>query len=194
MLASFIDDIIIFAKSESDFLFRLKTILDRLQNVYVVLKGSKCHLGTSSVRFLGFIAAFSTTQHAANSFSTYHSLPSFLLGLGNFFRDFVRNYAELSKPLSSLLSSTSLQLSWFPTASFAFSALKTAVASSVKNFYLDYAYPIFLHTDASNLGTGAILFQIVDHQFRPIHFVSKSLSDTESRWMIKELESRLFHH
>ena len=193
----FIDDIIIFAKSEAEFLVRLTTILDRLQHFNVVLKGSKCHLGTPTVRFLGFIADSTGILHDPDRCqqflllpqpTTKKSLRSFL-GLGNFFRDFIRNYAELSKPLSSLLSGPSLQLDWTPTASSAFSALKSAVGATVKNFYLDYAYPIYLHTDASNLGIGAILFQIVETQFRPIHFVSKSLTFAESRWMIQELES-----
>jgi hypothetical protein len=138
----FIDDIIIFAKSETDFLFRLKTILDRLQKFNVVLKGSKCHLGTPTVRFLGFIADSTGILHDPNRCkqfldltlpTTKKSLRSFL-GLGNFFRDFVRNYAELSKPLSALLTGSSFDLTWSATTTSAFTALKAAVGVTVKNF------------------------------------------------------------
>ena len=47
---------------------------------------------------------------------------------------------------------------------------------------MDEHSPIFLHTDASNYGVGAYLFQVVDGIQRPIAFLSKSLDDRMRRW------------
>jgi hypothetical protein len=47
---------------------------------------------------------------------------------------------------------------------------------------MDEQSPIFLHTDASNYGIGAYLFQVVDGINRPIAFLSKSLDDRMRRW------------
>jgi transposase InsO family protein len=199
----FIDDIIVYAPTEAEFLARLRLVLQRLQRHHIVLKGAKCHFGCPDVKFLGFIADASGIRHDPSRCADFLALPlphskkdlrSFL-GLGNFFRDFVPNYSNYSKRLSKLLSTgTSLAVDYTEEARTAFDSLKTLIGGSVKNFYLDYDHPIYLHTDASTSGIGAILFQIVDSQFRPIQFVSRSLSDVEVRWQIQELESFAIVH
>ena len=52
--------------------------------------------------------------------------------------------------------------------------------------------PIYLHTDASDYGVGAYIFQLVDDQETPIAFVSKSLSKAQLRWVQKEAYAFLF--
>jgi len=199
----FIDDIIIFAASESEFLARLRLVLQRLQSFNIVLKGSKCQLGCPEVKFLGFIADSTGIRHDPTRCSDFLALPlpstkkglrSFL-GLGNFFRDFVPGYSTYSKQLSKLLTdSSSIDVPYTESARAAFETLKLLIGSTVKNFYLDYDYPIYLHTDASTSGIGAVLFQLIDSQFRPIQFISRSLSETEQRWQIQELESFAIIH
>jgi hypothetical protein len=166
----FIDDIIVFAASESEFVARLKIVLQRLHTHNIVLKGSKCTFGCPDVKFLGFIADATGIRHDPTRCSDFLALPlpvskkglrSFL-GLGNFFRDFVHNYSSHSKRLSKLLNAgDTLDVDYTDDARDAFDTLKSLISGTVKNFYLDYDYPIYLHTDASASGIGAILFQIV---------------------------------
>jgi hypothetical protein len=199
----FIDDIIVFAPTESEFLARLRLVLQRLHRHRIVLKGAKCHFGCPDVKFLGFIADATGVRHDPTRCSDFLAIPlpptkkglrSFL-GLGNFFRDFVHNYSTYSKKLSRLLNAgTSPDVTYTDDATEAFNVLKTLIGGTVKNFYLDYDFPIYLHTDASTSGIGAILFQVVDDQFRPIQFVSRSLSEVEARWQIQELESFAIIH
>ena len=194
----FVDDIIVYARTEEEFLANMKTVLDRLKDFNIVLKGSKCHIGVSEVTFLGFIADSNGIRHDPKRTEQFLAIPfpktkkalrSFL-GLGNYFRDFVRNYSALSKPLSSITNvGPANQVECSPETQEAFNKLKIAVSETVKNFYLDYDLPIYLHTDASNNGLGGILFQLVEDQFRPIQFVSKALTSTETNWEVQELES-----
>lgn len=78
---------------------------------------------------------------------------------------------------------------WNPEALAAFDLLKAAISVTVKTFYVDYTQEIFLHTDASTLGLGGILFQIIDGQFRPIQFVFKALTEAEASYEVQELEA-----
>ena len=55
-------------------------------------------------------------------------------------------------------------------------------------------YPIFLHTDASDYGIGAYLFQLIDGKEKPIAFLSKSLSDVEQRWSTFEKEGYAIYY
>ena len=52
----FIDDIIIYGKTEQQFLENYQKVLDRLKEFNIVLKRSKCHRGCTEVSFLGYIA------------------------------------------------------------------------------------------------------------------------------------------
>ena len=47
---------------------------------------------------------------------------------------------------------------------------------------------VFLHTDASDYGIGAYLFQIIDGLEQPIAFMSKTLSAEEIKWSTIEKE------
>ena len=50
--------------------------------------------------------------------------------------------------------------------------------------FLSDTDPIYLHTDASDYGVGAYLFQLVDGQETPIAFVSKSLNKAQLRGLL----------
>ena len=49
--------------------------------------------------------------------------------------------------------------------------------------------PIKLYTDASDYGIGGVLFQIVEDTWRPIAFISKSLSATQINWSTIQKEA-----
>ncbi len=56
--------------------------------------------------------------------------------------------------------------------------------------FLDDNLPIFLHTDASDYGTGAYLFQPTpDGIEKPIAIISKSLTKERLRWSVPEKEA-----
>lgn len=106
----FVDAIIVFGKTEAELLANMETVLDRLKEFNVVLKGSKCHLGCPELNILGFIVDSDGVRHNPERTQQFLNLPlpqpkkdlrSFL-ELGNYFRDFVHDYAKPSKPLSAL--------------------------------------------------------------------------------------------
>ena len=49
----YLDDIVVFAKSPQELLERLRTILDRLRQVGLKVKPSKCDLFKTEIKFLG---------------------------------------------------------------------------------------------------------------------------------------------
>jgi hypothetical protein len=71
----------------------------------------------------------------------------------------------------------------------AFEAAKAAIAGAKLLSYLDYSIPIRLRTDACDIGAGAMLYQVVDGQDRPVSFMSHSFSASERRWSTFEQEA-----
>jgi RNase H-like domain found in reverse transcriptase len=48
--------------------------------------------------------------------------------------------------------------------------------------FIDDTFPVSLYTDASTYGIGGVLFQIVNDVWKPIAFVSKSLTAVQLKW------------
>ena len=46
-------------------------------------------------------------------------------------------------------------------------------------YFIDDDSPIKLYTDVSDYGIGGVLFQVVNDDWKPIAFISKSLSATQ---------------
>ena len=118
---------------------------------------------------------------------TQQQLRAFL-GLANWFRDHVNNHSRLVKPLHGMLTGYSKhkKLQWTPDLLKVYEATKKAVHECPKLFFLDDVSPIYLHTDASQYGMGAYLFQVREEggvkREVPIRFLSKSFDDRMSRW------------
>ena len=71
----------------------------------------------------------------------------------------------------------------------AFNDTKIAVSRCPLMYFINDDSPIRLYTDASNYGIGGVLFQIVDTEWRPIAFISKSLSATQINWSTIQKEA-----
>ena len=60
--------------------------------------------------------------------------------------------------------------------------------------YLDDHSPIYLHTNASDFGIGAYLFQVRDGKEYPIQFISKAFEKEQLRWDTVEKEACAFFY
>ena len=83
--------------------------------------------------------------------TTTKQLRSFL-AFTNYFRRHVSNYAVVAKPLTALCSKK--KFVWGAAQQTAFEKLREACVASPLLSFLDYDKPIFLETDASDMGCG----------------------------------------
>ena len=80
------------------------------------------------------------------------------LGLANYYRRFVKDFAKIAAPLNSLLSKDT-RFSWTEQCQVAFDKLKKALCESPILAYPDFAKPFLLYTDASDFAVGYVLSQ-----------------------------------
>ena len=188
----YLDDCIVPGQDEDSFVSRLEQVFSRFREFGITLHPDKCHFGLSEVEYVGVTINKEGTHFTRSKLdsildfkepSTQGELKSFL-GFANWFRDHVNNYHSMSGPLHSLLSKYNrrARLKWTDHARLCYETLKVAIHECPRLFFMDDSSPIFLHTDASNYGIGAYLFQVVEGVQRPIAFLSKSLNDRMRRW------------
>eukprot|EP01039_Chlorochromonas_danica_P019586 gene19586-23732_t len=106
------------------------------------------------------------------------------LGLCNYFRDHVRDYAQKVKPLHDMVVDykKGKPLQWTQELKQRYEQVKEEVANCPTLFFLDPEAPVFVQTDASDYGMGAYIFQIIAGKECPTLFVSKSFSKQQQKW------------
>ena len=110
------------------------------------------------------------------------------LGLANYYRRFVKNFAHISKPLHRL-TEKNVPFDWTIHCQNAFDELRKCLVSSPILAYPDYNRRFILDTDASDTGIGAVLSQISDEgSERVIAYASRSLSRPEQRYCVTRKE------
>ncbi|KRZ81808.1 Retrovirus-related Pol polyprotein from transposon, partial [Trichinella sp. T8] len=130
----YLDDIIVYGRTEEEHLERLEGVLSRLQSVGLKIKPEKCQLMRQSVRYLGHIV----TQHgvstdpektaAVQEWPTPRCVREVrqFLGLASYYRRFVRNFAGVANPLHALTKKGE-KWRWGPKEEEAFARLKDAL-------------------------------------------------------------------
>jgi hypothetical protein len=107
----YLDDILVFSKTAAEHAQHLRAVLDILKNNRLTVALHKCNLNQSSVLFLGHIisnkgvATDPAKVAALQQFPVPTDVPHLrsFLGTTNYFRRFIRKYAEIVRPLTDLL-------------------------------------------------------------------------------------------
>ena len=188
----YIDDILLYAQTNREFITRVRQIFERMSKYKLILNPDKCAFGMSEVEFVGHLLSsaginFSETKKRKliefKKPFTFKEMKSFL-GLANYFRDHIHHYADITNSLQDLVSSYTPGkiVQWTPSALLAFEKCKQAIQTCPTLTFLDYHSPIVLETDASDYAIGAYLYQIVDDRPQPVNFLSKTLNLVQLRW------------
>ncbi|KAK4307194.1 hypothetical protein Pmani_020169 [Petrolisthes manimaculis] len=122
--------------------------------------------------------AFSTTFDQVRSF----------LALSGYYRRFIKDYASIASPLTSLLKKD-VPFQWSETRQKSFCDLKHALTSAPVLAYPDYSKPFILNTDVSYSGLGAVLMQEHQGKNRPIAYASRTLNKAEKNYAVTEIEA-----
>jgi hypothetical protein len=171
----FFDDILVYSPTLTDHISHLYQVFHKLVSEEFFLKFSKCLFAQQTLEYLGHMVSshgvFPETSKIQAIIDwpqpkTITELRGFL-GLTGFYRKFIKGYASIALPLTSLLRKDAFH--WTDIASQAFNNLKTAMTQAPTLSLPDFSKPFILETDASGLAMGAVLMQ----NSHPIAFFSK---------------------
>jgi hypothetical protein len=169
---AYLDDIIIFSKSDKEHFKHLEIILTKLKEAGLVLNKKKCKWFRREIKILGNIVSEGVIKPDPDKVKaikeyplpkTIKELRSFL-GLINYCREFLPHFAQVSKSLNDLLKGETKKsvkrVAHTEASILAFKILKNALTEETKRAQPDFNLEFILTTDASDSGIGAILSQV----------------------------------
>ena len=193
----YVDDILIFSRSEEEHIDHLAAVFYRLAKANLTLNFSKCTWFADSVSYLGFVISKDGIRPNEKKVEAIQNYPipespkqllSFL-GVMNYFRGQIPNYADISQPLHKLSAVSTNEYAWSEEANQAFITLKQKLAEATLLVFPDFNKPFHLMTDISYKAVAGAVYQLQDDQTPvPIAFVSRVLQPAETRYTVTELE------
>ena len=198
----YIDDIIVHGQDDVDLLVNLRQVFEHCRQYRIAFNPKKSKIGLDRIDWVGHqlmnadgihFSAEQLSEEVAE-FPTplgAKGLRSFL-GLPNYFRDHVRHYADMERPMRDVLTKhdKSKKFQWSELAERGFQEMQVAICDCAKLYFLkdDPDAQIILRTDASDYGYGAYLCQVVGEREYPVLFMSKSFKGAELNWKTRDKE------
>ena len=192
----YLDDIIGKAKTEQEHWQLLREVLQKCRELDIYLKIEKCHFLQTRLDYLGFVVGQEGVQMDPYKLKAIEEWPvpeskkaiQRFQGFCNFYRRFVKNYAERMQPITKL-THQDIKFKWTEEAQQAFEDIKQAFRTEIILGYPNHNKPFILETDASKFAIGAILTQENDKgEERPLATMSKQLQGAELNWPTHEKE------
>ena len=162
----FIDDILIYSKSEEEHREHLKLILELLKKEQLYAKFSKCEFWLKSVQFLGHVVSSQGIHVDPAKITAIQNweVPKTatqvrqFLGLAGYYRKFIENFSILAKPLTTLTHKDK-KFVWSDEQESSFQALKQKLTSAPILSLPDGDEGFAVYSDASFQGFGCVLQQ-----------------------------------
>jgi hypothetical protein len=191
----FLDDVLVFSRTEEEHLRHLRTVLTRLRDQDLHVKMSKCSFMQSEVSFLGHRIGEDGLRVAPDKISAVQQWPQprnvsdvrAFTGLANFYRRFVRDYSRIALPLTEL-TKDAVAWRWGTEQQAAFDELKAALCAPPVLLVPDQSKPFVLNCDACKYAIGATLQQDHGNGLQPVAYFSAKMSDAERNYDVRDQE------
>ena len=206
----YLDDIIVFSQTFDEHVENVQTVLRRLRSHGIKLKAKKCKLFKKEVNYLGRIVSADGYRVDPSNIKAVLALKEAkpntvgdvrkLLGLLGYYRKYNQDFSRIAQPLFKLLKTPEVNgnrrgqkgngtqaqsnhvISWTQEHQGVLERLFDCLVNPPILGYPDYGLPFVLHTDASNNGLGAVLYQRQSGIMRVIGYGSRTLTPAERNY------------
>lgn len=193
---AYLDDILIYSEDAPTHQEHVRKVLERLRiaGLQVDIKKSEFHV--TRTRYLGYILTnkgievdpvkVEVLRNWAEP-TTITGIKSFL-GFAGFYRQFVKDFSRIAKPMIALQSPAN-PFVWSPDCQRAFDEIKAALLAIPTLAHFDAEYETKMETDASDGVIAGVLSQRhPNEKWYPVAFYSHALSGSELNWEIHDKE------
>ncbi len=194
----YLDDIVIFGRTEAELLFRMDEVFTRLSRAGLKIKPRKCKLFCRETDYLGHIISSEGVKVNPDKVAAVRDWPiptcttelrSFL-GTAGYYRRFIAGFSSIAAPLHALTGDQ--QYIWTQDCQQAFEQLKEALCQAPTLAFPVPGAKFILDTDASDRGIGAVLSQLIPigqgkdgeevYEEKVLSYASRTLSVHEKRY------------
>ena len=195
-VAVFIDDVMIVTETEEGHDEIVEEVLRRLEENDLFVKPEKCVWKVREVGFLGVIIGEDGVRMEKKKVQGVIEQPVLrnikdmqkFLGLANYYRQFVKDFARVAKPLHKMMRKE-MKWSWGERQQKAFEKLKERFTMEPVLVIPDLDKEMRVEADASDFATGGVLsMKCEDEKWRPVAYISKSLNEAERNYKIHNKE------
>lgn len=187
----YFDDLLIAAPSEQSHDDILEQVLNKARENGVKFNPRKVQYRMNSVNFVGHIFSSNGVSIDDKHIEAVVNIPNptckkelqRVLGMFNYFRDYIPQMSTIISPLRDLLKSSTCW-EWLPIHSTSINTLKNALTSAPVLAAFDSNKQIEVHADSSKDAVGFCLLQ----EGKPVSFGSRSLTSAETQYAQVEKE------
>ncbi|XP_055960628.1 uncharacterized protein LOC126668448 [Mercurialis annua] len=187
----FIDDILIYSRSEEEHAYHLRTILQTLREHQLYAKFSKCEFWLEQVTFLGHVVSKDGIKvdpkkiEAVMDWQRPRSVTEIrsFLGLAGYYRRFVQDFSRISAPLTKL-TQKGVKFEWTDRCEASFEKLKEILTTAPVLALPSGIEGFTVYCDASRIGLGCVLMQ----HGQVIAYASRQLKKHEVNYPTHDLE------
>ena len=195
-VTTFIDDMLVGTETEEGHDELVKEILRRLEEHNLYVKLEKCKWKVQEVGFLGIVIGPNGIKIEKVKVKGVLEWPTpkcvkdvqKFLELANYYRRFVKDFVEIARPMYRLVRKQE-RWNWGSEQEEAFRRLKEIFTLELVLAAPDLDKKIRVEADTLDYATGGVLsMKCEDERWRPVAYISKSLSDTEKNYEIHNKE------
>lgn len=193
---AYVDDLLIFSRDENEHLHHLEVVLSKMRNAGFTLKLEKCSFFRTEMKFLGYIIDKEGAKPDPDRVSAIRNFPvprstkqlQAFLGLCNYDRRFCGKFSTCAEPLTRMLKKNRRWI-WTAEAQKAFDEIKKLISDATLLYRPRRDCRFYVQTDASDVGLGAQLFQVVDGATQVVAYASRLLAERERNYSTSEREA-----
>lgn len=193
----YVDDVLLLSNTVSEGIALLDKVLGTLTKAGFSVNLRKCSFLVTEVEYLGRVISQGQVRPSPRKVEALANTPPpqnvkqvrQLLGLAGYFRRYIKDYASFTSPIAHL-TRKDVKFNWTSECESIRQNLITQLTSEPVLSIFDPSYPTEVHTDASSIGYGAVLFQVhPDGKKHVVAYFSRVTQGAESKYHSYELET-----
>jgi len=193
----FIDDILIYSKTEEEHEEHLRLVLQKLREHQLYAKLGKCDFWLKEVYFLGHVISNGEVVISPKNIAdvlkwsppqTFGEIRSFL-GMAGYYRRFIEGFSSIAKPMTAFLEKGK-PFKWSEQCQAHFEELKKRLTTAPILTLPNVTKIFSIYCDASKQGLGCVLMQ----EGKVITYASRQLKKHEVNYPTHDLELAVVVH